>query len=69
MHFSITMKITMASVLLLVLVGVVFGEQCYSYGEGHDVYPGDTRSMSREGYHRLHWSKVQSKFSIFFCFI
>lgn len=69
MVYSITMKLTMGSMLWMLLVGVVLGEQCYRYGEGHDVYPGDTRSMSREGLHRLHWSKVQSLCCLCLCFL
>lgn len=33
-------------------------EQCQAFGNGHDVYP---RELKSDGYHRLHWSKAQSK--------
>ena len=52
---------------MLVVVVMVFAlstgatfaaEQCQAYGNGHDVYP---RELKSDGYHRLHWSKAQSK--------
>ena len=59
---------------LFVLHVVNASEQCYNFGNGHDVYPREIRTSS-ESFHRIHWSKAQSmsflngQFVLFVCLL